>query len=95
MLDTVHKLRPNAIVSPLEVQIAQINLEAATRKVTVLRAIVEKQLKAAEDKLEIAQHLDTLEGAANGGVKPRSMQSSIRVQDETTVQILKMILSMN
>jgi hypothetical protein len=94
-IDTVQTLRPNAVVTNLEVQIATLNLEAAERKVQVLRAIVEKQLAAAENKLEVHKYLETLGGppvqdnAANGGNR-----NFMRANDEATVRILRAILEM-
>jgi multidrug resistance efflux pump len=98
-LETIQKLRPNAVVTNLEVQIAQLNLEAAQNKMKVIRAIVEKQLAAAQDKLEIIKYLETLgngpagAAAANADV-PANGRNYVRAQDEMTIQILKMILAM-
>ncbi len=95
-IETVNKLRPNAVVTNLEVQIASLNLEAAQRKVQILRAIIEKQLAAAEDKLEIIKYLETLgDPAAGRGQNGPNERSFIRAQDEATVRILKLILAMD
>jgi hypothetical protein len=94
-IDTVQTLRPSAVVTNLEVQIATLNLEAAERKVQVLRAIVEKQLAAAENKLEMIKYLEKLgsapaqDNAANGGTR-----NFMRANDEATVRILRAILEM-
>lgn len=92
-MDTVHKLRPNAVVTNLEVNVASLALEAAQRKVDIIRAITEQRLAAAQQKLAILAHLDTItNGAAGDKNNPRTW---VRVQDEATVEILKMILAMN
>lgn len=94
-METIHRMRGNAVVTPLEEQIARLNLEAAERKVQIVRMIVEKQLAAAENKLEILKYMESLPGAAadqagNGGTE----RNFIRANDEATVRILKAILAM-
>ena len=69
-------------------------MEAADRKVKLLRAIVEKQLLAAENKLEIIKYLEARFAAPNGDGNDLKDRQYIRAQDEATVQILKMILEM-
>ena len=94
-IDTVKTLRPTAVVTNLEVQIAGLNLEAAERKVTVLRLILEKQLAAAENKLEIVSYLEKVGsplGKQNG--EKGGERNFIRANDEMTVKILKTILAM-
>jgi hypothetical protein len=89
-IETVQGLRPSAVVTNLEVQIARLNLEAAENKMQVLRAIAEKQLAAAENKLAIVKYFEQLGGAGKNGEN----QNYIRANDEATVRILKMILAM-
>lgn len=96
-IDTVRTLRPNAVITNLEVQIAGLNLQAAERKVKIIRAIAEKQLAAAQDKLEVITYLEGIgqpEAANNQQDRMPNQRSYIRVQDEATVEILKMILAM-
>lgn len=93
-IDTLQSLRPNAVVTNLEIQVANLNLEAADRKVKLLRAIVEKQLLAAQNKLEIIKYLEARFAAPNGDDDNLNDRQYIRAQDEATVQILKMILEM-
>ena len=92
-VDTLQTLRPNVVVTHLELQIANLNVEAAERKVKLLRAIAEKQLMAAENKLEIVKYLDARFGEPENDNNLNDRQF-IRAQDEATVQILKMILEM-
>jgi hypothetical protein len=90
--DTLQVLRPNALITNLEVQIARVNVETAEAKVVVLRAICQKQLEAATSRLELIKRLESIgaQAPAEGGVN----QSRIRVmQAEATVAILKMILA--
>jgi hypothetical protein len=93
-LETMQSLRPSAVITNLEVQIANVNLEAAQRKVEVLRSIVEKQLAAAENKLEIVSYLERLGSPlGNNGQADGGERNYIRANDEATVKILKTILS--
>ena len=92
-IDTVQTLRPNAVITNLEVQIANLNLEAAERRLAILRAIVEKQLAAAENKLEIVGYLESL-GSPLGDQQGQDAGNFMRENDEATVKILKMILAM-
>jgi len=91
----VQTLRPSAVVTNLEVQIARVNLEASEGKLRVLRAIAQKQLAAAESKLAIVRGLEELRSPLtqdeNG---QRREPSSILANDQATVDILKMILAM-
>lgn len=100
-LETIRGLHPNAVVTNLEVQIAQLNLDAAQNKMKVIRAIVQKQLDAAQKKLEIVRFLEkrsfapaAAAAADAAGTELPSGRSYVRAQDEMTVQILKMILEM-
>ena len=92
-VDTLQTLRPNVVVTNLELQVATLNVEAAERKVKLLRAIAEKQLMAAENKLEIVKYLEARFGEPSNDNNLNDRQF-IRAQDEATVQILKMILEM-
>jgi hypothetical protein len=91
--ETLQTLRPNAVISGLEVRIAQLNAQTAESKVLVLRMIVEKQLAAAQTKLEIVKRIDTID-ARQGRDPEGAAQGKLRIaQAEATVSILKMILS--
>ena len=90
--DTLAVLRPNALITNLEVQIARVNVETAEAKVVVLRAICEKQLSAATIRLELVKRLENIgsPAQADGAAGP----NRIRVmQAEATVAILRMILA--
>jgi hypothetical protein len=90
-LDTLQNLRPNAVITGLEVRIAQVNAETAQAKLSVLRAIVDKQLSAAQTKLEIVKRIEAMDNQSNTGAP----ESKLRVtQAEATVAILKMIQAM-
>jgi hypothetical protein len=95
-IDTVQTLRPSAVVTNLEVQIARVNLEASEAKLRVLRAIVEKQLAAAENKVAILRKLEEgLNRTANGEPAGATReQNYVLANDQATVDILKMILAM-
>lgn len=92
-LDTLQNLRPNAVITGLEVRVAQVNAETAQTKATIVRAIVEKQLMAAQTKLDIVKRIDAMDNQnANGTGSP---EGKLRVtQAEATVAILKMVLAM-
>lgn len=88
-LETVQRLKPNAIITNLEVQIAALNMEAAQRKAQVLRVIVEKQLSAGEDRIEVIKQLEKL------GAQTPTQRNYELIQAEATVKILRMILAMD
>lgn len=89
-LETLATLRPNAVITNLEYQIACTNAETAQQKVRLLRAIAEKLLAAAEAKVEVLQRLESL-GKAGAG--PPAARERVRLaQAEATVMILKMII---
>jgi len=95
-LDTLTSLRGTAVVSQLEVRIANVNVSAAQRKVTILRAIAEKELAAAQAKLDI---LEQMEKVGGNGDKTTSeapaSQNRVRIsQARATTNILQMILDM-
>ncbi len=92
-IETVTRLRPSAVVTNLEVQIAKLNLEAAERKAAIIRMICEKQLRAAENKLAIVTYLENL-GNPIGKQGDGEDRNYVRVNDEATVRILKTILAM-
>jgi hypothetical protein len=94
-LETLTALRPNVVITSLEFQIAQANASAAEQKVTVLRMIAEKQLLAAQARLETLQRIESLgEKVLPGEVA--AAKNRVRItQAEATVKILKMILEMN
>ena len=94
-IETVQRLRPSAVVTNLEVQIAQVNLEAAERKLTILRMIAEKQLKAAQNKLAIVNYLEGLGSPLGEPAEPESRHDFVRLNDEATIEILKAILALN
>jgi hypothetical protein len=94
-IETVHTLRPSAVVTNLELQIARVNLEASEGKLRILRAIAQKQLTAAENKVEIVRRLEELQSPLtedeNG---QRQRPSYVLANDQATVDILRMILAM-
>ncbi len=94
-VQTLQSLRPAAVITNLELQIAQVNVQAAESTLRVVRMIVEKQLAAAEAKLEIVRYLETIGEQVNGDAKAVLGQSRSRVaQAEATINILKTILAM-
>ena len=94
-IETVQQLRPSAVVTNLEVQIAKVNLEAAERKAAILRMIAEKQLQAAENKLSIVKYLEEVGNPLGEKGENGSDRNFVRVNDEATINILKAILAMN
>ena len=93
-VSTLQTLRPAAVITNLEVQIAQVNVQTAEAKAQVLKAIVEKQLSAAEAKLEIVKYLETIGEQTDRSKVQVAGQSRSRVaQSEATINILKMILA--
>ncbi len=94
-VSTLQSLRPAAVITNLEVQIAQVNVQLAESKVRVLRMIVEKQLAAAEAKLEIVKYVEAMGQQAEANGNALAGQSRSRVaQAEATINILKTILEM-
>jgi hypothetical protein len=93
-IDTVQTLRPSAVVTNLEVQIARVNLEGAESKLRILRMIVEKQLVAARNKLEIVRRLEELRASTQTGDAQPEERNYILANDEATVKILEEILKM-
>jgi hypothetical protein len=94
-VSTLQSLRPAAVITNLEVQIAQVNVQLAESKVRVLRMIVEKQLAAAEAKLEIVKYIEGMGQQAEANGNAIAGQSRSRVaQAEATINILKAILAM-
>lgn len=90
-VDTLQALKPNAVLTGLEVRVAQVNVETSQSKVMVLRAIVEKQLVAAEAKAAILRKFEATaarDDAAASATKPYLLQA------EATIAILKMILAL-
>lgn len=90
-LDTLTALRPNAVITNLEFQIAQVNLQSAQQKVCLLRAIAERLLAAAEARLDILRRLEKM---GDGTSRPvADSQTRVRIaQAESAVKILKMLL---
>lgn len=91
-IETLDSLRPNAVVTTLEVRIAQTNARAAQRKVRLLRALIEKQLAAAEAKLEILRWLDAEREKLQADTAAKANGKILTAQAVATVEILKMIL---
>lgn len=90
-VDTLQSLKPNVRLTGLEVRVAQVNVETSQNKVMVLRAIVEKQLVAAEEKAKILRKFD----ANSAGDDAASAQTKPYVQQaDATIAILKMILAL-
>ncbi len=92
-LDTVQRLKPNAVITNLEVQIAALNCEAAQRKLQILRLIVEKQIAAAEDRIVVIHEIEKMTSGA--GAAPAGQRNYELSQTETTLKILRLILAMN
>jgi hypothetical protein len=87
---TLQSLQPSAAITGLEMQIAQINVQASQHKVTVLRAIAEAQLDTAQAKLEFLRRIG---GAAAGDAPAAQAVTNPQIrQAEATVRILQMIL---
>jgi hypothetical protein len=87
---TLQTLQPNANVTGLEYQIAQLNVQASESKVKVLRAIAESQLVTAQAKLEF---LRRIAASQNTQLRTSDIESNPRVQQaEATVRILRLIL---
>jgi hypothetical protein len=93
-VSTLQSLRPAAVITNLEVQVAQINVEAAETKVLIMRTIVEKQLAAAQAKLEIVKYLETMGEQGQGNANALGQSRSRVAQAEATINILKMILAL-
>jgi len=91
-VETLNSLRPNAVVTALEIRIAQNNVRAAQRKVQLFRAMIEKQLAAAEAKLEILRWLDAEREKLQAGTSAKAGGKILTAQAVATVEILKMIL---
>ena len=94
-IQTVQRLRPSAVVTNLEVQIAEVNLEGARRKVAILRMVAEKQLLAAKNKLAIVGYLEQLGDPVDKNGNNGKRQNYVRVNDEATIKILKSLLAMD
>ena len=86
-VSTLQSLRPAAVITNLEVQIAQINVQSAESKMLIMKTIVEKQLVAAEAKLEIVKYLETM-GEQGAGAMPmrwgRAVRASPRLRPPST-----------
>jgi hypothetical protein len=92
-IDTLQTLRPSTLITSLEVQIAQVNVEAAEAKVRLLSAIAQKQLSAAEAKLDLLKRLEAMQ-KQNGNEATGLGENRLRIaQAEATIAILKMILA--
>ena len=91
-LDTLTALRPNAVITNLELQIAMINAQTAEQKLGLLRAIAEKLLAAAEARLEILRRMEKL-GEKTQAPDAGGTRNRVKItQAEATVKILKMML---
>lgn len=89
-VNTLQSLQPSAAVTGLEMRIAQINVQTAQHKVTILRAIAESQLAAAKTRLDFFRRIG---GVQQGQAVATDAQSNPQVaQAEATVRILQMIL---
>lgn len=86
-MKTLQMLQPSAAVTGLEMQIAQLNVQAAESKVRILHAVAEAQLATARSKLEILQRL-------GNGQNPDVTNPLIR-QAEAMVRILQMIIAIS
>jgi hypothetical protein len=89
-VNTLQSLQPHAAVTGLETQIAQINVQTAQHKVTILRAIAEAQLAAARTRLDFLRRIG---GVQTGEAVVTDTQTIPQVaQAEAMVRILQMIL---
>jgi hypothetical protein len=96
--ETLQSLRPNAVITPLELQIAGINMRTAETKVAMIRAVIEKQIAATDARLRALRRLETIEQEADEReAEPRGGTASLiaeRIaQAEATKSILQMILN--
>lgn len=87
-VQTLQKLQPSVAVTGLEMQIAQLNVEAAENKVRILRAIAESQLGVARAKLEFLRRIANNQ---NGTAQVDAANPHIQ-QAQAIVQILQLIL---
>ena len=95
-LETLSSLSASTVVSQLEMRIAKINVLTAERKVTIYRAIAEKELAATQAKLEILEQMEKIgeKSEKTGEANPPS-QNRVRIaQARAVANILKMILDM-
>ena len=92
-IETLNALRGSTVVSQLEIQIAQINVRIAESKLSILRAIAEKQLAAAKAKLEILEQMERV-GEKAAADAPRSSNRIQIAQVQATIDILQMILDL-
>jgi hypothetical protein len=90
--ETLQTLRPSAVITPLEMQIAGINARAAEMKVVMIRAVIEKQIAATDAKLRILRRLETIEQEAEPEGGTASQVGERIAQAEATKSILQMIL---
>ena len=86
------------LVSRLEIDVAKINVQTAETKIAVLRAIAEKELAAAQAKLEMLRRLEKaaekLSTDATDATATATAQTKPMIaQAEATVRILQMILA--
>lgn len=92
-LDTLNALRGSTVVSQLEIQIARINIQTAECKVSILGAIAQKQLAAAQAKLEILEQMGKI-GEKDSSATARGQNRIQITQVQATIKILQMILDM-
>jgi hypothetical protein len=91
--DTLQRLSASAVITNLEIQIANVNVVTAESKVAILRAIAEKQLAAAEAKLKLLRDLQR-EANVRANAEVGTDNQLLVAQAEATIAILKMILAM-
>lgn len=91
-LSTLSALRPNAVITNLELQIATINAETAEQKLRLLQAIAEKLLAAAEARLEMLRRMEQLGEKLAAPAADETRDRVQITQAEATVKILKMLL---
>jgi hypothetical protein len=92
---TLQVLRPNANVTNLEMQIANINLKTAEQKVKILRAIAENLLQTAQAKRDFLKRMEGSAPAAAPGATPAAQANPRLTRAEATVRILQMILEIH
>lgn len=90
-VQTLQTLRPNANITNLEMQIANINLQAARQKVNILRAIAENLLETAQAKCDFLRRMEGNGDAAPGTTRP-ALANPRLARAEAAVRILQMIL---
>jgi len=98
-VETLTALRQSIVVTNLEIAIAKINRQTAENKIRILRAIVEKELAAAQARLAMLKQLEAtttkLAPSDTPPVPPASRPAWRAIADaEATIRVLEMILAL-